>query len=101
MEALNTAQDSRPVEKLSTVAATPATSGFYLQFGAYAIRANAENIMGHLKGKADNRLPGFDIVQQGSLYRLLSGPFNSRAEAQQVLAQVGDLGVGRPIVIQR
>ncbi|MFZ4528152.1 MAG: septal ring lytic transglycosylase RlpA family protein [Undibacterium curvum] len=101
MEALNTAQDSRPVEKLSTVAATPATTGFYLQFGAYAIRANAENIMGHLKGKADNRLPGFDIVQQGSLYRLLSGPFNSRAEAQQVLAQVGDLGVGRPIVIQR
>jgi len=101
MEALNTAQDSRPVEKLSTVAVTPATTGFYLQFGAYAIRANAENIMGHLKGKADNRLPGFDIVQQGSLYRLLSGPFNSRAEAQQVLAQVGDLGVGRPIVIQR
>ncbi|WP_428718140.1 septal ring lytic transglycosylase RlpA family protein [Undibacterium curvum] len=101
MEALNTAQDGRPVEKLSTVAATPATTGFYLQFGAYAIRANAENIMGHLKGKADNRLPGFDIVQQGSLYRLLSGPFNSRAEAQQVLAQVGDLGVGRPIVIQR
>ncbi|MBC3934204.1 septal ring lytic transglycosylase RlpA family protein [Undibacterium sp. CY7W] len=101
MEALNTAQDVRPVEKLSTVATTPATNGFYLQFGAYAIRANAENIMGHLKGKADNRLPGFDIVQQGSLYRLLSGPFNSRAEAQQVLAQVGDLGVGRPIVIQR
>ena len=82
--------------------ATNATNtAYYLQFGAYAIRSNAENILTHLKNHAENRLPGFDIVQQGSLYRLVSGPFQSRSEAMSALAQAGDLGVGRPLVVQR
>ena len=80
-------------------AGTP--GGYYLQFGAYAIRSNAESILNHLKSRAENRLPSFDIVQQGSLYRLVSGPFHSRSEAMTALAQAGDLGVGRPLVVQR
>ena len=94
-------QNTRPVEKLSTPPAIPAGSGFYLQFGAFAIRSNAENVMSQLKGKAESRLPAFEIVQQGSLYRLVSGPFTSRAEAQQALAMAGDLGTGKPVVVQR
>lgn len=104
MEELLAAQESRPVEKLSAPATTPVASGssaYYIQFGAYAIRANAESIMGHLKGRATSLLPGFDIVQQGSLYRLVSGPFNSRSEAYAAIAQASELGVGRPMVVQR
>jgi rare lipoprotein A len=121
MEELLASQDSKPVEKFTpSVAATgtistsangsansagnttaSATPGYYIQFGAYAIRANAEAIMNHLKGRATSQLPGFDIVQQGSLYRLVSGPFANRTEAAAAIAQAGDLGVGKPLVVQR
>ncbi|MFZ6871936.1 septal ring lytic transglycosylase RlpA family protein [Undibacterium sp. Di27W] len=120
MEELLAAQENKPVEKftqpVSTTAsntvsstvtanavssASPATPGYYIQFGAYAIRANAEAIMNHLKGRATSQLPSFDIVQQGSLYRLISGPFANRTEATAAIAQAGDLGVGRPMVVQR
>lgn len=117
MEELLASQDSKPLEKFTPpVAATgtvstsansagnataSATPGYYIQFGAYAIRANAEAIMNHLKGRASSQLPGFDIVQQGSLYRLVSGPFANRTEAAAAIAQAGDLGVGKPLVVQR
>ncbi len=124
MEELLAAQDAKPVEKLtapalaSGIGAGNAVSGasnlnnannannaagpgYYIQFGAYAIRANAESIMSHLKGRATSQLPGFDIVQQGSLYRLVSGPFANRSEATAAIAQAGDLGIGRPLVVQR
>lgn len=99
IEELLAAQDNRPAEKLTPQ--VPTGSAYYLQFGAYAIRSNAESIMAHLKSRAEARLPGFDIVQQGSLYRLVSGPFSSRSEAMSAIAQAGDLGVGRPLVVQR
>lgn len=116
MEELLAAQENKPVEKftqpvtsvansvVNTAAANTspsATPGYYIQFGAYAIRANAEAIMNHLKGRATSKLPGFDIVQQGSLYRLVSGPFANRIEATAAIAQASDLGVGKPLVVQR
>ncbi|MFZ3000108.1 MAG: septal ring lytic transglycosylase RlpA family protein [Undibacterium umbellatum] len=116
MEELLAAQENKPIEKftqpVTTVATTvaanyaanaasAATPGYYIQFGAYAIRANAETIMNHLKGRATSQLPGFDIVQQGSLYRLVSGPFANRTEATAAIAQAGELGVGKPLVVQR
>jgi len=116
MEELLAAQENKPVEKFTqptTTAATTAaannaantasaaTPGYYIQFGAYAIRANAEAIMNHLKGRATSKLPGFDIVQQGSLYRLVSGPFANRTEATAAIVQASELGVGKPLVVQR
>lgn len=92
LEELLAAQDNRAPE-------APAAGGFYLQFGAYAIRANAENVMARLKAQAN--LAACDIVQQGSLYRLLSGPFGSRTEANAALAQAAELGVARPLLVQR
>jgi rare lipoprotein A len=93
-------QDSKAIEKIdsSTSAATPS---FYIQLGAYAIRANAEATMERLKSKAAVRLPDFDIVQQGSLYRLISGPFSTRAEAHSAIAQNSDLGITKPVIVQR
>ncbi|MDE2427524.1 MAG: septal ring lytic transglycosylase RlpA family protein [Burkholderiales bacterium] len=99
IEDLLASQENKSVEKLE--ARTESASGYYLQFGAYAIRANAESIMTHLKNRAESLLPGFDIVQQGNLYRLISGPFSSRSEALSALNQAANLGVGRPLVVQR
>ncbi|GGC87929.1 septal ring lytic transglycosylase RlpA family protein [Undibacterium terreum] len=101
MEDLLAMQESKPVEKVAAVPSSSAASGFYLQFGAYAIKANAENIQSHLQSKLENRLPAFDIVQQGSLYRLVSGPFASRAEALAAMVQAGNLGIAKPLVVQR
>lgn len=102
IEELIAAQESRPVEQIVTSAPASAQAlGFYIQFGAYAIRANAEATMSRLKARLENRLPDFDIVQQGSLYRLISGPFASRAEALLVIAQNGDVVGTRPLVVQR
>ena len=95
-------QESKPVEQIATnVPATAQVLGFYIQFGAYAIRANAEATMARFKTRLENRLPDFDIVQQGSLYRLISGPFASRTEASTAIAQNGDFGGAKPQVVQR
>jgi rare lipoprotein A len=103
MEELLAAQENKPLEKLAPPVNTNAAAGvaYYIQFGAYASRANAESIMNHLKSLATSQLPGFDIVQQGSLYRLVSGPFANRSEANAAISQAGELGVGRPMVVQR
>ncbi|MFZ6816028.1 septal ring lytic transglycosylase RlpA family protein [Undibacterium sp. Rencai35W] len=122
MEELLAQQSSKPVEQFATSkeaatsskaqlinattdtgigAGTSAVAGFYIQFGAFAIRANAEAVMSRLKTQAESRLPGFDIVQQGSLYRLVSGPFSSRSEASAAIVQTVDLGIAKPIVVQR
>lgn len=85
----------------STLAAAVSAGNYYLQFGAYAIRSNAESILSYLKNRAESRLPDLNIVQQGSLYRLVSGPFGSRSDAMSALSQAGDLGIGRPLIVQR
>ncbi|MDO8178809.1 MAG: septal ring lytic transglycosylase RlpA family protein [Undibacterium sp.] len=102
LDELIAVQENKPVEKISTSApALPQALGFYIQFGAYAIRANAEATMSRLKVRLENRLPDFDIIQQGSLYRLISGPFASRAEASSAIVQNGDFGGAKPQVVQR
>lgn len=100
MDTLLAKHESQAPEKIGN-AASAATPNFYIQLGAYAIRANAEVTMERLKAKAASRLPDFDIVQQGSLYRLISGPFSTRAEANTAIAQNSDLGISKPVVVQR
>lgn len=95
-------QKNESVEKLSsTQASPPQTPAFYIQFGAYAIRANAEAGLSSLKTRLETRLPDFDIVEQGSLYRLISGPFNSRAEAMVAMLQNGEIAGFKALIVQR
>jgi rare lipoprotein A len=96
----------------SAVNSAPVGNNFYLQFAAFAIRANAEASMAQLKQilkSRENRSDGgaessadisLDIVQQGSLYRLQSGPYAVR-EAAQRAAQELAIGSAKPIVVQR
>ena len=59
---------------------------YYLQLGAFSQEDNAEAERQKL---AQSQLPKLEVVQTGKLYRLYSGPFASRAEAQNaaLLAQ--------------
>jgi rare lipoprotein A len=102
LDELIAAQENKPVEKLSLPLASPSQMpAFYIQFGAFAIRANAEASLSRLKTKLENRLPDFDIVEQGSLYRLISGPFNSRAEATTAMLQHGEIAGFKALIVQR
>lgn len=76
------------------------TSGFYLQFGAFGLRSNAEATFSRLQSKLA-QLPAFEIVQQGTLYRLFSGPFASREEANDAIQFAINVGIPKPIVVQR
>jgi rare lipoprotein A len=84
-----------PAGYVAPVSATP--GGFYLQLGAYSRAENAESV----RDKLASKLNGLEVVQGGSVFRLFSGPFTSRQEAQQA-AQGLPLTLGlKPIVVQR
>lgn len=99
----------RSEEKLSAVVdQTKSQNLFYLQFAAFAIRANAEagktQLMQVLKDKQSKlgteHEINLEIVQQGSLYRLQGGPYAQREAAQKAALDLA-IGSAKPIVIQR
>jgi len=75
-------------------------SGFYLQFGAFGLRTNAEATFSRLKNQFAE-LPTFEIVQQGTLYRLFSGPFASHDQAAHAQQLALNAGVSKPVIVQR
>ena len=102
IEELIASQESKTIEKLVAPSTSSAqTPTFYIQFGAFAIRANAEATMSSLKSKIAARLPDLDIIEQGSLYRLISGPFNSRSEATTAMVQNGLVFGFKALIVQR
>jgi rare lipoprotein A len=99
----------RNEEKLSPVVDPSKSQNlFYLQFAAFAIRANAEagktQLMQVLKDKQSKlgteHEINLEIVQQGSLYRLQGGPYTQREAAQKAALELA-IGSAKPIVIQR
>jgi len=82
-------------------AAAPA-SGFYLQFGAYTEQGNAEAVRARLQQSWDGSLPPLEVYFVGLFYRLHSGPFASREEAQSAAQRLqASIGEVRPLVVQR
>jgi rare lipoprotein A len=82
-------------------AAPPMAPGFYIQLGAFAQAANAEAARARLMQKHRAELPPIEVMQQGTLYRLHSGPFASRAEAASAAQQMQEMGAARPMIVQR
>ena len=90
-----------PINTAPAVITSPNTaSGYYLQFGAFGLRSNAEATYNHLQTTL-KQLPNFEIVQQDTLYRLFSGPFATREEAENAQAQTVKAGVNKPLIVQR
>lgn len=92
-----------PVLDSAVVTVAPASSppGFYLQLGAYGQAANAESVRQRLVQSAAGILAPMEVVQQGTLYRLYSGPFASRAEAAAAAVQLRERGSFKPLIVQR
>ncbi len=83
-------------------ATTASVAAYYLQFSAFAIRANAEKSLNEFQAKFADKAGNatLEIIVQGNLYRLQSGPFASKQEAQ-VAADSWAIGSVKPIVVQR
>jgi rare lipoprotein A len=103
-------EQSKPTNKTQSIAqsitqsTTQSTAqkevspGFYVQFGAYGILANAQANLTALQ-KRLGATASVEIIQQGRLYRLQSGPHASRDAALRLAnSAAGDLA---PLVIQR
>jgi rare lipoprotein A len=96
--------DQAPVESDTLAASTAsggaagAAGGFYIQLGAYSRAENAEAVRGTL---AATGLSGLEVVQGGPVYRLFSGPFATRPEAQQAAQGLPSSLRLKPIVVQR
>jgi rare lipoprotein A len=76
-----------------------AKAGFYLQLGAYGREGKAEEVSEKLK--ASGVAQALEVVRSGSVNRLYSGPFDTRAMAQEAARSLpSSLGL-KPIVVRR
>jgi rare lipoprotein A len=90
------APDARSTVPASTSASA---SGFYLQLGAFGREGKAEEMSEMLKKSGVSQ--AIEIVRSGTVNRLVSGPYETRAMAQDAArALPSSLGL-KPIVIKR
>ena len=90
-----------PLPAASSPTVPVSSAGYYLQLGAYSQAPNAEAARVRLQREASNALSSTEVVQTGAVYRLYSGPFTSRTEAEKAAQKVQDTGGPKPFIVQR
>lgn len=78
-----------------------ADSGFYLQLGAFGQDHNAQSMRSQLAQSWADTLRPIEVVQAGAWYRLYSGPYADRSQAQQAAQKVQSSGAAMPLIVQR
>ena len=91
-------RDDRAPGEAEASSTMPAKANFYLQLGAYARAENAEAVRGKLHGTGLNSL---EVVKNGAVHRLYTGPFALRQEALEAARSLPLALNLKPIVIQR
>lgn len=89
-----------PITSSEIITTPTSVNGFYLQFGAFGLRTNAEATLSRLQTQL-TQLPTLEIVSQGTLYRLFSGPFASHDDALHAQQLALNAGVTKPVIVQR
>lgn len=101
-----------PAQPAMLVSATPSpqpasmtdtpdpAAGFYLQFGAFAEQGNADAERARLQQGWDSALPPLEVYFVGLFYRLHSGPFATRDEAQLAAQKLLSLGNVKAMVVE-
>ncbi len=96
--AIDSAAVARTQPEAAGSAAAP-VSGYYLQLGAYGRSGKAEEVSEMLKKSGVSQ--AIEVVRSGAVNRLYSGPFETRAMAQEAArALPSSLGL-KPIVVRR
>lgn len=85
----------------ASAAGAPVSGAVYLQLGAFGQPANAEAHRSRFAQRADIALPPVEVVEQGALYRVYSGPFASRAEAEAAAQRLERSEAVTPLIVQR
>jgi len=79
----------------------PNAKGLYLQLAAFSSPVAAEALASRVKLRFGDELPGLDQINVGSLFKLLTGPFASPADAERISqAYLQDFGV-KPYRVNR
>lgn len=77
------------------------SGGVYLQFAAFGSRDNAEAYAARLRGEVENLAPPLQIVARDQLFRVLAGPYASRAEARLAAERMAQALDVKPFVITK
>jgi rare lipoprotein A len=87
------------------VTATPANLpliGLYLQLGAFSQVDNAEAVRWRIqRDTASLPLPPMQVLQNGAVFRLFSGPYMTRADALAAAQKIQDAGGLKSFIVQR
>lgn len=82
-------------------ASVPAAGAVYLQLGAFGQSVNAEAQRIRFVQRSDIALPPVEVVEQDALYRVYSGPFASRTEAEAAARHLQRSEAVTPLIVQR
>lgn len=75
-------------------------TGAYLQLGAFALARNAEAVRLRF-AQSGFALPPIQVAEQGGFYRVFSGPFASREEAERMASELRQSVAFTPLIVQR
>ena len=97
--AMDSAAVARPDAPARAQDGKAARSGYYLQLGSYGREGKAEEVSEKLRQSGVSQ--AIEVVRSGSVNRVYSGPFETRAMAQEAArALPSSLGL-KPIVVRR
>lgn len=95
---------STPPPAPAASAAAPAiaaTSGSYVQFGAFGVQANAESYLARLQVQADWLAGSLRVNQSDGIFRVQAGPYVNDTAAREIAERASQtLGI-KPVVITR
>ena len=92
-----------PPAPVPAAVSTPpvASSGNYLQFGAFGVQSNAESYLARLQTQADWLAGTLRVEQSGGIYRVQAGPYASEAAAREAAERAAQALGSKPVVINR
>jgi rare lipoprotein A len=91
----------RPVNAPTTSAVAVEAGRFFLQFGVFSQVQNAASLRERLLSTWPEDLPRPEVVQSQGLYRLHSGPFNTREMADRAAQALKSSAQLQPTIVQK
>ncbi|HEY4542118.1 MAG TPA: septal ring lytic transglycosylase RlpA family protein [Noviherbaspirillum sp.] len=88
------------VQATSSAPQSGLAPGIYLQFGAFGQAANAQAARTRLM-QAGAQLQPVAVIEQDGLFRVYSGPYGSRAQAESAARALEQGGTQMPLIVQR
>lgn len=89
------------VTSKNTLSAGISTNHIYLQLGAFSQAENAQSTRSRLTQLNVTILPPIDMVRSGDFFKLYSGPFTSRWEAEKTALKLQEFGIRKVLIVER